>query len=734
MNFNHVLDECVDVRRRLRSPPANSWWKKRTTMERRLLAVTAFTGVAMFSLLVVLVALHSDNLEACLSLDCVKTSADITYYVDKYQDPCNDFYQFACGGFIKESSLEGENKSTSTKKVMEDILVNQIREMIEENITNTDSISLAKTKLFYRSCMNVTGTDSDGVTILKDSLKEMGGWPILDVNWKSGDFEWKRATQKLRRIGYTFDLFLGVNVVVDQADEEKHIVQLKPPDSHRLEMNDRFQDLHLAYVVDIATLLGSPRNRAERDAKDIVEFQEGLRRAVERSEDRISQHSNNDQNNTYNPKTVSKLHYEDPSVPWFDYINSMLWPGSNISAEEVILAPDAVYIKELLTLLHKAPKRVIANFMGWRFVDDLIEYLPKKFRNEKIRYYYLTKRAPLPPKWELCLRATVNVMPFSLKDLYSHKFITPESRRFIDDMLDLIRRNFDKQIDRFDWLDPEALNAAKIKIASLLRSIADYSEVKIDDFADEIYDDVEIHQNKFLLSLLELRRAKKTLQYKKLRFKPTQQIPHQNFGMYDIKNNQLAIPVDYLHGIYYGDGKPEYMNFGGLGSLIAGDLANMFLEGQFLDARGNRREWFITENLYVYINRTKCFGKHRVKFYVPEIKRYVNVSCSKMEDVSMAAGFRYAHRAYTAWVDGHSFEPGLPGIEYDPKQLFWIAAVMPYCSKGTEEEVERTLQENKETIDKIKVNYALRNLPEFAEAFECPDGTKMNPVEKCEMW
>lgn len=161
----------------------------------------------------------------CETPNCVRAANELLSYVDREADPCDDFYQFACGNFFRDTNSD-DDKSSSMKEIMDNILINQIREMIEAPIKKDDKPSVAKTKAFYRGCMNESGIDSQALKIMKDILKDIGGWPTIDTNWKESDFEWNRATHKLRRIGYTFDIFLSVEVGINRNEPDKHIVEV----------------------------------------------------------------------------------------------------------------------------------------------------------------------------------------------------------------------------------------------------------------------------------------------------------------------------------------------------------------------------------------------------------------------------------------------------------------------------------------------------------------------------
>lgn len=87
-----------------------------------------------------------------------------------------------------------------------------MKQLLERPPRPDDASYFIAAKRFYRACMNDTARERRGLTRIKQIFKEMGGWPILESYWNAADFDWKRATHKLRRVGINFDLFLKLSV------------------------------------------------------------------------------------------------------------------------------------------------------------------------------------------------------------------------------------------------------------------------------------------------------------------------------------------------------------------------------------------------------------------------------------------------------------------------------------------------------------------------------------------
>lgn len=112
----------------------------------------------------------------------------------------------------------------------------------------------------------------------------------------------------------------------------------------------------------------------------------------------------------------------------------------------------------------------------------------------------------------------------------------------------------------------------------------------------------------------------------------------------------------------------------------------------------------------------------------------LNVSNTRHEDLADLAGLRLAYRAYNKWISRSGSEQLLPGLDYNPKQLFWISSAIRFCSKYTTEALNNSIANNWRSPGRYRVIGALRNLEEFADDFNCRSETFMNLKEKCDPW
>lgn len=118
--------------------------------------------------------------------------------------------------------------SKSVDSLIYDTINDRMRGIIEEPIDDDDPKSIVNAKKLFSACMNLTAIEERGLRLIKDSLRQMGGWPALEGNnWKEKDFDWMKATYKLRELGYGFEFFIQMNIDNDEHDNTKRIIEVK---------------------------------------------------------------------------------------------------------------------------------------------------------------------------------------------------------------------------------------------------------------------------------------------------------------------------------------------------------------------------------------------------------------------------------------------------------------------------------------------------------------------------
>lgn len=149
----------------------------------------------------------------CETPACVKAASTILKQLDETIDPCENFYEFSCGNYIKETMLPEDKTSLDPFESLRDLVQEQLRAIINEPPQPNESKPFKLAKNFNLACLNKTRIESQGIKPLADILESFGGWPVVKGDsWSDATWDWVEVIKKFRLMGlpisiiFTFDI------------------------------------------------------------------------------------------------------------------------------------------------------------------------------------------------------------------------------------------------------------------------------------------------------------------------------------------------------------------------------------------------------------------------------------------------------------------------------------------------------------------------------------------------
>src|SRR6218665_2184519 len=134
--------------------------------------------------------------------------------IDESVSPCDDFYKFACGGWIHRTAIPDETGHVSIFEQSRERLDIQLKDLIETS--NETSPAITQMKNMYQSCMDLPALETLGTKPMIKALHELGGWPVVDgSSWNGSDFDWIETVHKIRGMGFKPDMFVNFKVIAD---------------------------------------------------------------------------------------------------------------------------------------------------------------------------------------------------------------------------------------------------------------------------------------------------------------------------------------------------------------------------------------------------------------------------------------------------------------------------------------------------------------------------------------
>lgn len=163
----------------------------------------------------------------CESRGCVTAASKIIDDLDESIDPCENFYEFACGNYVKNAKIPDDKISVDLSATVDDLVREQLRTIINEPIQRNESKPFRLAKYFNVACLNQTIIEERGIKPLADILEAFGGWPVVKGElWSDKDFNWVEIVKRLRRMGLEINVIFALSVVTDLRNSTKRVLDV----------------------------------------------------------------------------------------------------------------------------------------------------------------------------------------------------------------------------------------------------------------------------------------------------------------------------------------------------------------------------------------------------------------------------------------------------------------------------------------------------------------------------
>lgn len=734
-----------------------SFWDRLSPFEKLMLIVIGFLTCVIIILISVLAAQSNTTLQVhvstqsnksqyCLTPACITVASAIINAIDRQVDPCQDFYQYTCGGWIKDNPLP-DGKSiwgTFGKLWQENQLV--MKNVLEEK-KPTESLSDAerKARIYYDSCMDKNETiEKLGAEPMQNFLSQINGWNI------SGPFDietWNfQKSLEILHNQYNRGGLFSWAVGADERNSTKNIIQIDqsglglPSRDYYLNKSsdDEVLKAYLTFMTKVGVLLGGDEENVKNQMKDVLEFETELAKIT------IPADQRRDDERTYHRMTLKELNRRARHIDWVKYFQSAF---EQIKREINENEPIVVYSPEYMTNLSKLiefhfenneRKIVLANYLGWSAVQSLISCLSKPFREaSKILRKALMGSEGTESKWRYCVSDTNGVMGFALGAMFVRSVFHGDSKQMGQTMIEEVRDAFKNNLPNLKWMDDQTRELAKEK-ADAITDMIGFPDFILDNTKlDKRYEGLEFEENQYFLNNILVNKFALIRNLQKID-KPAnksewEMSPPTVNAYYTPTKNQIVFPAGILQAPFYDVNFPKSLNFGAMGVVMGHELSHAFDDqGREYDKQGNLHQWWKNNTIKKFEERMKCFVEQYSQYQIGS--DHVNGKQTLGENVADNGGLTAAYHAYKSWQSKNPPELPLPGVNLTNSQLFFVGFSQVWCSTSTPEALKLQILNDPHSPAQFRVIGTLSNSREFAEQFNCKTDNYMNPSKKCVVW
>ena len=639
--------------------------------------------------------------------------------IDKAANPCTDFFQYACGGWIKNNPVPPDQAMWGRFSELAERNREILHQILEEAAKPTPGRDAVTQKIgdYYAACMDEKGVDARGLAPLQGeldrirNLKDKGQLPAAIAHLQS------IGTGPLFEFNSGQD-FKDSNSVIAQFDQGG----LGLPDrDYYLKDDAKSVELRQKYVLHVQRmfeLAGEKPEQAKANAETVLRMETALAKG---SLDLVSRR---DPEKVYHKMTRQEMAALSPAFRWADY-----FPATGAPAFQAINVSHPEFVKTINSQVESASLADWKTYLAWHLLHSQARLLPSTFVQENFAYYgkTLAGTETVRPRWKRCVDFTDQELGEAMGQKYVDKTFGAEGKQRTLKMVDALEKALAQDIETLTWMTPATKQQALAKLKAITNKIGypdrwrDYSSVPIkrDDPV----------ANSFRASEFEFHRVLNKIGKPLDRAEWAMTPPTVN-AYYDPQMNNINFPAGILQPPFFYTNVDDAVNFGGIGMVIGHELTHGFDdEGRQFDAKGNMADWWTAKDGQEFKERAACFADQYSGFSVAPGAN-VNGKLTLGENTADNGGARIALMALMNTIGNKTDK--IDG--FTPEQRFFLSFGQIWCENAREEVLRLLVQTDPHTPPKFRVNGTVVNMPEFQKAFSCKPGEKMAPVHACRVW
>ena len=644
--------------------------------------------------------------------------------IDRSVDPCVDFYQYACGNWIKSTEIPADQSrwgGFSEVRERNRSIEHDILEKAAAGGAGRDGIDQRIGDL-YGSCMDEKAVNAKGVAPLQPELDR-----IAAVKDKGALID---ELAHLNLVGGTSLFSFYSSSDLHNADQvianiDQGGLSLPDRDYYIKDDNAKMKEMrqHLVeYVTQTFTLAGQTPQQAADSAQTVLRIETSLAKAAmdrtaRRDPKNLDHKMSRDEAVALGPNFYLNRYFTAVGAPNFTQLN--------------VTNPD--FFKQVNSVLESESLDSLKTYVSWHVLNSAAPWLSQPFVDANFKFQQtLNGQKEIQARWKRCVSLTDRQLGEALGQRYVELTFGADARQRMLKMVDALEKSLDEDVHELSWMSDETKKQAKVKLDAIRNKIGypdkyrDYSSVVIkrDDLLGNVARATEFESKR------DIAKIDKPLDRKEWGMTP----PTVN-AYYNASFNEIVFPAGILQPPFFDNAMDDGVNFGAIGLVIGHELTHGFDDqGRKFDPQGNLHDWWTEQDGKEFEKRASCVADEYSNFVaVDDLK--LNGRLTLGENTADNGGARIALAALERMIaDDKTGKEGQKIDGYTPEQRFFLGFGRVWCEKVRPEQARVWVVTDPHSPGKYRVDGVVQNMPEFQKAWGCKAGQPMVAENACHVW
>ncbi len=651
-----------------------------------------------------------------------KPAIDLANF-DNTTSPSEDFYQYACGGWMEANPLTPEYARYGIFDQLEKENQEKLKVLIEElgSKPQAEGSVGAKIQMMYNMGLDSLKRNADGAAPVAGQIEAIKA--VSDMKELSAMV----GKMHVESSSPFFGFYIG-------ADEKNSTMNLLQFYQGGISMSDRdyyllddestvkIRNAYREYVNRLFTLAGYSEQEAAEATEAVISLETEIAKV---SVDRATLR---DVHKNYNKMTVKEF------TSRFDFIDwEIFFKETGICKSQELNAGQIPFFEGLTKVLKKTSLDDQKDYLAFKLLNAASNYLSDDFVNANFDFYgrALQGKEELQPRWKSALAVVNRSLAEAFGQMYVEKYFPASSKEKMLEMVANLQTALGERIADLEWMSDETKAKAQEKLGTFIVKVG-YP----DKWKD--YSSLEIKNDSYWANICRAN----VFAHKDMMEDEGQPVDRTEWAMspqtvnayYNPTTNEICFPAAILQPPFFNAEADDAVNYGGIGVVIGHEMTHGFDDqGRNYDKDGNLSAWWTEEDAEKFNERAKVLVEQYDRIIVLD-SLHADGSYTLGENIADQGGLLVSHQAYMNTLKGKETPADIDGFTHN--QRFYIGYANLWAQNLRPQEIMRRTKTDVHSLGKWRVNAALKNIDDFYTAFDIKEGDAMYlaPEERINIW